>query len=93
MPETEELCAHLANVHDVKPHTTTRGCEECLKVGDTWVHLRLCMQCGQIGCCNDSKNRHAMKHAHATGHPVVRSFEPGERWLYCYVDDLFLDPR
>jgi CPA2 family monovalent cation:H+ antiporter-2 len=87
----DELCEHLANVHDVKPHTT-RGCEECLKIGDTWVHLRLCMQCGQVGCCDNSKNKHASKHARDVGHPVVRSFEPGERWLYCYPDEIYYDP-
>jgi uncharacterized UBP type Zn finger protein len=87
----EKLCEHLANVHEPKPNST-RGCEECLALGDTWVHLRLCMECGQVGCCDNSKNKHATKHAHATGHPVERSFEPGERWLYCYPDDLFYDP-
>jgi uncharacterized UBP type Zn finger protein len=88
----DELCPHLLEVHDIEPRTP-EGCEECLKVGDGWVHLRLCMECGQVGCCNDSKNKHAARHAHATGHPVVRSQEPGERWLYCYPDDAFFDPE
>ena len=91
MAAEEQLCDHLANVRDVKP-LSTRGCEECLERGDTWVHLRLCMECGNVGCCNDSKNQHASGHVQASGHPVVRSFEPGERWLYCYPDDMFLEP-
>ena len=69
-----------------------RFVETCLAAGDRWVHLRLCLDCGQVGCCNDSKNRHAMKHAQATGHAVIRSLEPGERWQYCYADDAFYDP-
>ena len=86
-----ELCEHTVEVHPVKPHTT-RGCEECLAMGDTWVHLRLCMECGHVGCCDSSKNKHASKHARATQHPVIRSFEPGEDWLYCYAYDLFFEP-
>ena len=72
---------------DVKPNTP-EGCEECLKMGDTWVHLRLCLTCGHVGCCDNSKNKHATKHFHTTKHPVIKSFEPGEDWKYCYVDDL-----
>jgi uncharacterized UBP type Zn finger protein len=67
------------------------GGEDCLRSGDTWVHLRLCMMCGHVGCCDQSKNRHATKHFHATGHPIIKSFEPGEDWGWCYVDELFLD--
>jgi uncharacterized UBP type Zn finger protein len=88
----EELCTHLSSVRDVEP-LSRRGCEECLAMGDTWVHLRLCMSCGQVGCCDDSKNKHARKHAGTSGHPVVRSLEPGERWLYCFPDDLGFDPE
>ena len=84
------LCAHLMSAKDHKPNTP-RGCEECLKSGDRWVHLRLCLQCGHVGCCDDSPNRHATKHYRATKHPVIRSFEPGETWRYCYADDLFVD--
>ena len=69
----------------------TDGCEECLKMGDTWVHLRLCMTCGHVGCCDSSKNKHATKHAHRTKHPIVRSIEPGEDWGWCYVDEVELD--
>ena len=62
------------------------GCQECLAMGDTWVHLRLCVHCGHVGCCDDSRNRHATKHHAATGHAVVQSLEPGEDWLWCYED-------
>ncbi|MEP7198405.1 MAG: UBP-type zinc finger domain-containing protein [Chloroflexota bacterium] len=79
-------CAHLDQMQDVKPNTD--GCEECLQLGDEWVHLRLCMICGHVGCCNDSKNKHATKHFHATTHPIIRSLESTETWYYCYVDDL-----
>ena len=85
-----ELCTHLRQATDHRPNTP-RGCEECLKTGDTWVHLRLCLECGHVGCCDDSPNKHATKHYHATGHPVIRSFEPGEHWRYCYVDDLVVE--
>ena len=80
------LCEHLKKAHNVKPNTT--GCEECLKMGDDWVHLRLCLACGHVGCCDDSKNQHATKHFHATKHPVIRSIEPGERWEWCFIDEM-----
>jgi uncharacterized UBP type Zn finger protein len=87
----EATCAHLAMIHKrVRPHS--KGCEECLKMGDSWVHLRLCMHCGHVGCCDDSKNRHATKHFHATSHPIMRSIEPGETWGWCFVDQLGFDP-
>jgi uncharacterized UBP type Zn finger protein len=81
-----DTCTHLDQIQDVEP--SGDGCQECLKTGDWWVHLRLCMTCGVVGCCDDSPNQHATKHAHATGHPIIRSFEPGEEWFYCYTDDL-----
>jgi uncharacterized UBP type Zn finger protein len=84
------VCAHIAEVTDVAPNTP-EGCEECLASGGQWVHLRLCMNCGHVGCCDSSPNRHATKHAQATSHPVVKSFQPGEDWLYCYSDDLFVE--
>ena len=87
----EDGCPHLASVdRHLKPHT--KGCEECLKLGDTWVHLRLCMKCGHVGCCDDSKNKHATKHFRATTHPIIRSLEPGERWGWCFVDEVGFDP-
>jgi uncharacterized UBP type Zn finger protein len=79
-------CAHLATIHDVKP--SADGCEECLKMGDTWVHLRMCLQCGHVGCCDSSQNRHATKHFKTSHHPIIASREPGENWKYCYVDDV-----
>lgn len=80
-------CSHLAWIQDVVPSST--GCEDCLAAGlRNWVHLRLCQSCGHVGCCDSSPGRHATKHFHATGHPVVRSFEPGEDWFWCYLDQV-----
>jgi thioredoxin reductase (NADPH) len=70
---------------------SARGCEECLELGQRWVHLRLCMACGHVGCCDDSPNRHATAHHHATKHPVVKSYEPGEDWAWCYVHQEVVD--
>jgi uncharacterized UBP type Zn finger protein len=86
MPDT---CPHLQTIRDVIP--SAAGCEQCLKTGDTWVHLRLCLSCGHVGCCDNSKNRHATRHYHETHHPMIRSFEPGEDWGWCYVDNVFFD--
>lgn len=83
---SELPCSHLATIHNVTPHS--RGCEECSKIGDTWVHLRMCLECGHVGCCDSSKNRHATKHFRATAHPIITSREPGEHWKYCYLDDI-----
>ncbi|MDQ4046456.1 MAG: UBP-type zinc finger domain-containing protein [Actinomycetota bacterium] len=82
-------CSHLDTIEDVKP--SSNGCEDCLKMGDEWNHLRLCMTCGHVGCCDNSKNRHATWHAYGTKHPIVRSFEPGEEWLWCYADELLFE--
>src|SRR5918994_620651 len=84
-------CTHLDQIRDVTPRTPN-GCEECLQIGDTWVHLRLCLICGHVGCCDSSKNKHATKHFHATDHPLVQSFEPGEDWLWCFVDEVAMEP-
>ena len=82
-----DSCTHLNQINlDVEP-SSTEGCSECLKIGATWVHLRMCMICGEVGCCDDSPNTHATKHAHATEHPIIRSREPSENWFYCYPDD------
>jgi len=78
------VCSHLDQVKFTD--TRERGCEECLKMGDSWVHLRLCMECGHVGCCDSSKNKHATKHYHHSKHPLVRSLEPGEAWIWCYED-------
>ncbi|MEW5928067.1 MAG: cation:proton antiporter [Gemmatimonadota bacterium] len=82
-------CSHLAGIRSVFPRTP-QGCEECLRTGDAWVHLRVCMTCGHVGCCDSSRNRHAAAHFHATRHPVMRSLEPGEDWGWCYVDEVTL---
>ena len=82
-------CTHLDQVRQVDPRTP-EGCEECLETGDSWVHLRLCLTCGHVGCCDASPNRHATKHHHGTEHPIIQSFEPGEDWGFCYPDDLML---
>lgn len=83
-------CNHISEINlNVEPKTP-QGCEECLKMGDSWVHLRICMTCGHIGCCDVSKNKHATKHFLETGHPIVKSFEPGEDWFWCYADQVFL---
>ena len=87
---TPEACVHINAITEIK-HPVKRVCEECVKIGSTWVHLRTCQECGGTRCCDSSPNRHATKHAHATGHPVIASAEPGERWLYCYPDDAFAE--
>jgi uncharacterized UBP type Zn finger protein len=82
-----DRCSHLKLINEITPNTT--GCEECLQIGDKWVHLRICKICGHAGCCDNSKNKHATKHFHSTGHPIIQSFEPGENWGYCYIDDVY----
>jgi uncharacterized UBP type Zn finger protein len=84
MTESETICTHLHEICSVTPNTT--GCQECLEMGDTWVHLRICRICGHVGCCDNSKNKHATAHYRATTHPIIQSLEPGEDWLWCYVD-------
>ena len=84
-----QTCTHLDHIHNVAPHT--RGCEECLQSGDTWGHLRMCLECGHVGCCDSSKNKHATKHFHSTQHPVMRSIEPGDTWAWCYVAQVGLN--
>ena len=81
-----DACSHVEEAGEVTP--SAEGCEECLKMGDTWVHLRICMTCGHVGCCDSSKNKHASKHARKTDHPIVKSFETGEEWAWCYVDEV-----
>lgn len=85
-----KTCGHTDQIRDVEPRTP-EGCEECLKTGDEWVHLRLCLSCGHVGCCDSSPNRHATAHFKETGHPVIQSFEPGENWLWCFADEMMLD--
>jgi uncharacterized UBP type Zn finger protein len=81
-------CSHLDTIEFREIPEPVPGCEECLKIAGRWVHLRMCMQCGKIGCCDDSPNRHATQHAHQASHPIIRSAEPGEDWSWCYVDEV-----
>jgi Zn-finger in ubiquitin-hydrolases and other protein len=80
-------CAHLDRI-EVSPPEQVEGCEECLRTGGTWVHLRVCRTCGLVACCDSSPNQHASRHAAASGHPIVTSLEPGEDWSWCYVDQV-----
>jgi len=88
MPDTN--CSHISSVATVK-HPKRRECEECVKIGAQWVHLRTCQECGGTRCCDSSPNKHATGHARTSKHPVIASAEPGERWLYCYPDDAFAE--
>lgn len=82
-------CEHLKQVDINKNVGNSKGCEECEKMGSDWVHLRLCLTCGHVGCCDSSPNKHGTKHYHNTKHPVIKSFEPGESWKWCYPDQIF----
>ena len=84
-----DTCPHFDQIRHVVP--SGNGCEECLKAGDSWVHLRLCLTCGHVGCCDESPNKHATKHFHETKHPIIRSFEPGEGWGWCFVDQAMFE--
>jgi uncharacterized UBP type Zn finger protein len=84
-----EYCEHVSEIVEVTP--SSEGCEDSLKIGGRWVHLRLCMSCGHVGCCDNSPNRHATKHYQTSTHPITKSFEPGEDWGFCYPDDRFYE--
>lgn len=86
--DAKEVCTHLDLINAVTP--SAQGCEDCLKIGDGWVHLRICLVCGHVGCCDNSKNKHATQHYRTTGHPIIQSFQPGEDWRWCYVDEVLL---
>ncbi len=88
--DLSQPCGHVREDTVREVQRPTPGCRECLEMGDRWVHLRICLTCGHVGCCDSSPNRHATKHFHATQHPLVTSGEPGETWAYCYADDAFL---
>ena len=83
---SETACSHWETIADVTP--SSDGCEDCIKIGGTWVNLRLCMSCGHVGCCDSSPNRHATAHFLSTSHPLVRSYEPGQDWWWCYADEV-----
>ena len=82
----KQPCDHLRGLPDVIP-SSPDSCNQCLEMGDPWVNLRICLVCGHVGCCDNSKNTHATKHYHGTSHPVIQSYQPGEGWRYCYVDE------
>jgi len=84
-----EHCRHIAGIRSVVP--SALGCEECLTMGSPWVHLRLCRTCGHVGCCDSSPNRHATRHFHASGHPIIEGYDPPEGWGWCYVDEVMID--
>ena len=85
-----DQCAHLDTI-DPTAVPSADGCEDCLKIGGRWVHLRMCQTCGHVGCCDSSPRRHATAHVHDSGHPLVRSFEPEEEWFWCYVDEVVFE--
>jgi uncharacterized UBP type Zn finger protein len=80
------VCEHVRAIRNVQPDA--EGCSDCMATGDTWVQLRMCLSCGHVGCCDSSKNKHATKHFHKVHHPLIRSIEPGESWIWCYVDQM-----
>jgi uncharacterized UBP type Zn finger protein len=81
-------CTHLGTITVFDLPESVDGCEDCLREGGVWLHLRICLECGHVGCCDDSPNRHATAHYHGTGHPLIRSLEPGEEWSWCYIDEV-----
>ena len=88
-PDMSDDCPHIAQIRTVTP--SARGCEECLKTGSPWLHLRLCRTCGHVGCCDQSPGRHATAHFHATRHPIIEGYDPPEGWGWCYVDEIFFE--
>lgn len=85
----DEICHHLQLISNPKPSGS--GCKECLAQGGSWLHLRRCLICGHIGCCDDSPNKHATRHAHESQHPLIQSYEPGEDWIWCYIDEVMFE--
>jgi len=90
-PREANACTHAEHIRDVTPDSPD-SCLQCVEMGDTWFHLRICLECGQVGCCDNSKNKHATGHFEATGHPIIQSYEPGEAWRWCYVDQTKVTP-
>ncbi len=84
------ICSHLDQVLITELPPSADGCVDCLQIGSPWLHLRICLECGHVGCCDDSPNRHATRHFRASGHPLIRSIEPGEEWTWCFVDEVAL---
>ena len=88
MSDSASICTHLDSVRITELPPAVDGCEDCLREGGVWLHLRICLECGHVGCCDDSPARHASRHAAETSHPIIRSLEPGETWSWCFVDDV-----
>jgi uncharacterized UBP type Zn finger protein len=88
MSPPEATCTHLNTIQMTELPEAVDGCEDCLREGSEWLHLRICLECGHVGCCDDSPNQHASRHAAASSHPIIRSLEPGEEWCWCFVDEL-----
>ena len=88
MSRPPQSCTHLGSIELTRLPDSVDGCEDCLREGTVWLHLRICLECGHVGCCDDSPERHASRHAAATSHPIIRSLEPGEQWCWCFVDEL-----
>ena len=86
-----DVCTHLDQILITDMQASVEGCEACLRIGGKWLHLRICLTCGHVGCCDDSPNRHATKHFHHTGHPIIEAYDPPEDWGWCYIDELMLD--
>jgi hypothetical protein len=84
------VCTHLDTVRLTELPESVDGCEDCLRMGGQWLHLRICLECGHVGCCDDSPNKHASAHAHTDEHPIIRSIEPGEDWSWCYIDEVMM---
>lgn len=87
---SDRSCTHLDDIREVTPNSI--ACEECVSMGDRWLHLRICLICGHVGCCDSSKNKHASNHYHATQHSLIQSFEPEEDWIWCYIDQILMEP-
>ena len=87
---TATECTHLDSINFLELPSEVEGCEECLATGMRWVHLRMCQTCGHVGCCDNSVGKHATAHHKATGHPIIRSAEPGEEWSWCYADEVMM---
>jgi hypothetical protein len=83
-----ELCTHVDHVHVTELPSSSEGCEECLASGGRWLHLRICLECGKVGCCDSSPSQHARRHAAEAQHPIIRSLQPGEQWSWCFVDEI-----
>ena len=88
----QPACVHLTQIADVTP-SSPDACRRCTEVGDEWVQLRICLTCGEVSCCDNSKNAHATRHFQASGHPIIASYQPGEAWRFCYADETRLPDR